>query len=194
MNCVIFNHDGSLKAKALADLIIQGDDLTDTIYVGFEGYAHTGFTATAVFVDPADGESTLAAVPSSFTFGDNFYDGYAFVLTQGQTAIAGKLIFSLEVQPTQGAKYSVKTELVVNPSNAVPDVTKITLGQYNNLMSVVNSKQGKYQRHNVLCYMSMAEAEADLENLALLQMAVVLDGNGYRIVVKQTDGTLAILN
>lgn len=194
MNALIINHDGSIKLKHFPDMIIQGNDLTDEILVGFEGYPSSSYTAIGKFLDEADNETSIIPVEKSFSLDENYYEGYSFTLTAAQTLYEGRLLFSLEIEVGSGLKYSYEVNLVVNPSNAEPTNEFLGEAQMRSLATTLEGKQGKYIRTNVRGYISLAEAEADSENLAYLQFVIVGDGDDTHIYQKTLNGTLKRLN
>ena len=87
MNYIIFRQDGSVEQINLTEIITQGDNLVDDIFIAVEGYTDSDFQCRAVVERPDNFVSSLTAVTATF----NGYNGYKVTLTSVETQLAGEL-------------------------------------------------------------------------------------------------------
>lgn len=197
MNYIIFNNDGSIKNLGFADIIVQGDDNTDEIYCAIEGRSNDAYLATAYFELPNGDSNSLSGVASSFSVDGSPYQGYKITLTASQTVFAGNVRMSLRLEGT-GIKWTYNVILTINESGYDPDEVDITMAQYHNLVTAMGAKQDKYVLNNARFYASLADAESDLENLAINQCFIVANPSNPsvypKIYFKTTQGTIQELN
>ena len=199
MNFVVFNKDGSIKNIGMAEIIVQGDNLTDRIAVAVEGYSNDAYTCVAHFLLPNGDDSSLTGTAYSFNVDGNAYQGYSILLTSVETFHAGTLGMSIALEGTNDFRpVTYQVDLTVNESAYDPDYTGITAAQYQNLITTISSLQQKYVVNNARFYFTLQAAQADLENLALNQMVIVANpaDPSYRanIYFKNAQGELEFLN
>lgn len=197
MNYIVFNKDGSIKNLNLPDIIVQGNNGVNEIYVAVEDYSNDAYTATAYFVLPNEDSNNISAIVSSFQIDDSTYQGYKIVLTSAQTALAGNVLMSLRLEGTNIA-WTYNVILTINKSGYAPSLTQITMSQYENIISSLATFQPKYTLNNARFYASLEAAQGDIENLAINQMFIVADPSTPsvypKLYFKQNATTLTELN
>lgn len=176
MNYIIFNHDGSIKNVNFAEIIVQGNNLVDEIFVAVEGRSTDSYLATAYFELPNGESNFLTATPYSHSIDQSSYNGYKFLLTGAQTALYGRVRMSLKLEGVQGETlWTYEQVLTINKSGYNPDFTMITMSQYAALVQAMGSLQEKFVVNNARFYSSLANAQADLDNLAFNQCVIIAD-------------------
>lgn len=178
---IIINSDGSIKQRVLGEYINQGNDLVDTIYIGFvDDTIASSYVGTANFELPNGDTNTLVgtyvsgiALPNDTTN----YKGYKIVLTQAQTIYNGQLKMSFVVTNGEEILYSYKTTFTINASVVAADEEKITLAQWNSLVNNLATYQVAYNEYNVRGYSSQEKATSDYENLDTDQISLFSDGS-----------------
>lgn len=176
MNFIIFNHDGSIKNVNFAEIIVQGNNLVDEIFVAVEGRSTDSYSATAYFELPNGESNFLTATPASQSIDQSAYNGYKFLLTGAQTALYGRVRMSLKLEGMQGETlWTYEQVLTINKSGYNPDFTMITMSQYAALVQAMGSLQEKFVVNNARFYSSLANAQADLDNLAFNQCVIIAD-------------------
>ena len=197
MNYIVFNKDGSIKNLNLPDIIVQGNNGVNEIYVAVEDYSNDAYTATAYFVLPNEDSNNISAIVSSFQVDDSTYQGYKVVLTSAQTALAGHVLMSLRLEGTNIA-WTYNVILTINKSGYAPSLTQITMSQYENIISSLATFQPKYTLNNARFYASLEAAQEDIENLAINQMFIVANPSTPsvypKLYFKQNATTLTELN
>ena len=173
MNYIIFNLDGSIKITNFTEIIVQGDNLTDKIFAGFENPDGVSGTAEANFTLPNGDITSLVGVASSLNIDQSVFQGFLFTLTSNETALAGQVYMSLRITNANATKFTYETILTINKSGYVPTETTITMSQYENLLSALSSLQEKYVINNARFYPSLSAVSEDLDNLALNQLFIV---------------------
>ena len=144
MNYLLFNHDGSIKATNLVDIITQGSN-TYVLYVYVEGFDPEDYEAVAKFILP-DGEPTTPLIGQSATFQPDIEElaGYKIQLTSAQTVQYGNLECSIEIKDlNDNVLFTKSLTLTINKTTYVVDEQTITAAQYGNLVDVLASKQDK---------------------------------------------------
>ena len=169
MNYIIFNLDGSIKITNFTEIIVQGDNLTDKIFAGFEKPEGVSGTAEANFTLPNGDLTSLVGVASSLKVDQSMFQGFLFTLTSNETALAGQVYMSLRITNANATKFTYETTLTINKSGYVPTETTITMSQYENLLSAISSLQEKYVINNARFYPNLSAVTEDLGNLALNQ-------------------------
>ena len=176
MNFIIFNHDGSIKNVNFAEIIVQGNNLVDEIFVAVEGRSTDSYMATAYFELPNGESNFLTTTPYSHSIDQSPYNGYKFILTGAQTALYGRVRMSLKLEGIQGETlWTYEQVLTINKSGYNPDFTMITMSQYAALVQAMGSLQEKFVVNNARFYSSLANAQADLNNLAFNQCVIIAD-------------------
>ena len=176
MNFIIFNHDGSIKNVNFAEIIVQGNNLVDEIFVAVEGRSTDSYLATAYFELPNGESNFLTATPYSHSIDQSPYNGYKFLLTGAQTALYGRVRMSLKLEGIQGETlWTYEQVLTINKSGYNPDFTMISMSQYAALLQAMGSLQEKYVVNNARFYSSLANAQADLDNLSFNQCVIIAD-------------------
>ena len=137
---VIFNPDGSIKTLVVGESIQQGDHETKQIFTKIEGIDPAEYTCSADFVLP-DGElSYLVASQVTDESDEDYGEGYAITLTEGQTYLAGNLKMNLRLVDLQGhVLCTYQVTLKINPTAYDPNETNITEAQYNSLLQSLRS-------------------------------------------------------
>lgn len=176
MNYIIFNHDGSIKNVNFAEIIVQGNNLVDEIFVAVEGRSTDSYLATAYFELPNGDSNFLTATLASHSIDQSAYNGYKFLLTGAQTAFYGRVRMSLKLEGMQGETlWTYEQFLTINKSGYNPDFTMISMSQYAALLQAMGSLQEKFVVNNARFYSSLANAQADLDNLAFNQCVIIAD-------------------
>ena len=178
---IIINSDGSIKQRVLGEYINQGNDLVDTIYIGFvDDTIASSYVGTANFELPNGDTNTLVGTyVSGITLPNDTtnYKGYKIVLTQAQTIYNGQLKMSFVVTNGEEILYSYKTTFTINASVVAADEEKITLAQWNSLVNNLATYQVAYNEYNVRGYSSQEKATSDYENLDTDQISLFSDGS-----------------
>lgn len=176
MNYIIYNNDGSIKNVNFADIIVQGNNLVDEIFVAVEGRSTDSYLATAYFELPNGDSNFLTATLASRSIDQSAYNGYKFLLTGAQTAFYGRVRMSIKLEGMQGETlWTYDQVLTINKSGYNPDFTMISMSQYAALLQAMGSLQEKYVVNNARFYSSLANAQADLDNLAFNQCVIIAD-------------------
>ena len=177
MNFVIFNNDGSIKNISFTDIIVQGNNLTDSIFVAVEGMDNSDYGAIAYFTLPNDDVSQLVGTIYSYMIDGSAYQGFLITLTSVETALAGIVRMSLRLSGQNDERqFTVNVNLTINESGYKPGLTDISMSQYENLVTALNSMQQKYVLNNARIYRTLANAQADVENLAYFQCVIIVSG------------------
>ncbi len=178
---IIINSDGSIKQRVLGEYINQGNDLVDTIYIGFvDDTIASSYVGTANFELPNGDTNTLVGTyVSGITLPNDTtnYKGYKIVLTQAQTIYNGQLKMSFVVTNGEEILYSYKTTFTINASVVAADEEKITLAQWNSLVDNLATYQVAYNEYNVRGYSSQEKANNDYSNLDTDQISIFSDGS-----------------
>lgn len=198
MNYIIFNHDGSIKNVNFAEIIVQGNNLVDEIFVAVEGRSTDSYLATAYFELPNGDSNFLTATLASHSIDQSAYNGYKFLLTGAQTAFYGRVRMSLKLEGMQGETlWTYEQVLTINKSGYDPDFTMISMSQYAALLQAMGSLQEKYVVNNARFYSSLANAQADLDNLAFNQCVIIADTSATdpipEIYFKNSESQLELL-
>lgn len=189
MNYLMFNHDGSIKATNLVDIITQGSN-TYVLYIYVEGFDPDDYGAVAKFILP-DGEPTTPLIGISSTFQPDGEEltGYKIQLTAAQTLQYGNLECSIEIKDlNDNVLFTKALTLTINKTTYVVDEQTITSAQYDNLVDVLASKQNRFSANNVRCYETLSEYEADLENLSVGQICLVEISKEMKAFIKTATG------
>ena len=174
MNCVVFNHDGSIKNLSFQDIIVQGNTGVDDIYVAVEGYSNDAYTGVALFTLPNGDLNSLIGVTASFSVDGSQYSGYKFTLNSQQTMLAGLVEMSIRLDSASFERQmSVSVTLTINKSGFPPEYTEITMGQYEAMLRTIATLQPKYTLNNVRHYEYLSDAVDDENDIAIGQCVLV---------------------
>ena len=112
------------------------------------------------------------------------YKGFKFTLTQAQTLYVGDVKMSLQLtDANSNVLYSYSLVLTINPAVMTPSEQQITQAQWNSLVSSLAGYQLQYAQPNVRGYNSLADAQADINNLATNQIILYKENNEWHIGV-----------
>ena len=199
MNYIIFNHDGSIKNLNLPAIITQGSAGTYTLLCGIDGYDNDDFLCQAFFELPNGDVNSIIGTAETIHIDDSDYEGYEITLTAAQTQFAGNLRMSLRLYDNPDhILWTYNLLLTINESNYEAEYTDITMAQYEGIIESLSKFQQKYTLNNARFYKSLADAQADLTNLATNQCIILADPNNPnyqpKIYYKSAEGTLVLLN
>lgn len=166
MNYIIFRQDGSVEQINLTDIIVQGDNLVDDIFIAVEGYTDSDFQCRAVVERPDSFASTLTGVTATF----EGYNGYKVTLTSVETQLAGEIKINFVLADGDVALWTYQIKLTVNKSGYLAEYTSISLAQYENLLTTLSTLQAKFAQPNVRGYINSCD---DYSDLALGQLYLV---------------------
>lgn len=166
MNYIIFRQDGSVEQINLTDIIVQGDNLVDDIFIAVEGYTDSDFSCRAVVERPDGFVTTLTGVTATF----EGYNGYKVTLTSVETQIAGEIKINFVLADGDTALWTYQIKLTVNKSGYLAEYTSISLAQYENLLTTLSTLQAKFAQPNVRGYINTCD---DYSDLALGQLYLV---------------------
>lgn len=174
MNCVVFNHDGSVKNLSFQDIIVQGNTGVDDVYVAVEGYSNDAYTGIALFTLPNGDMNSLIGATASFSVDGSQYSGYKFTLNSQQTTLAGLVEMSIRLDSASFERQmSVTVTLTINKSGYSPEYTEITMGQYEAMLRTIATLQPKYTLNNVRHYEYLSDAVDDENDIAIGQCVLV---------------------
>lgn len=142
---IIFNSDGSIKHSNLTDFIQKGNDGVNSIFLALDGLDTSEWGASVYCTLPNDEvEGPITLTPQEdVQIGEETYDGYLFTIGAEITAYEGNVKFSLNViDGYNHSLFTFRTTLTINPSSVIPDETKISVAQYNNLLQYIASAVG----------------------------------------------------
>lgn len=195
MNCVVFNHDGSIKNLSFQDIIVQGNTGVDDVYVAVEGYSNDAYTGIALFALPNGDLNSLIGVTASFSVDGSQYSGYKFTLNSQQTTLAGLVEMSIRLDSASFERQmSVSVTLTINKSGFSPEYTEITMGQYEAMLRTIATLQPKYTLNNVRHYEYLSDAVDDENDIAIGQCVLVSQApNGPAFYVKDENEGLVWL-
>lgn len=143
MMYILYNNDGSIKGTNLTDFIQKGNDGVNSIFLAIEGRSNSDWTATCVFVLPNGESEILAAQQSTQTIAGVEYSGWLLTITASVTVYEGIVKFSVDALDLYNRQlFTYQGKLVINPSSIIPNETKITYAQYQNLLNYIKSYLG----------------------------------------------------
>lgn len=186
MNYIIFRQDGSVEQINLTEIITQGDNLVDDIFIAVEGYTDSDFQCRAVVERPDNFVSSLTAVTATF----NGYNGYKVTLTSVETQLAGELKVNFVLADGDVSLWTYQIRLTVNRSGYVAEYTSISVAQYQNLLTTISTLQAKFSQPNVRGYVGTCD---DYSDLALGQLYLVKDNNGRLNYGEKTSGAESLV-
>ncbi len=187
---IILNADGSVKLTILDNYIQQGNDGVDDIYIGVVALP-SSVSGVANFELPNGDVNTLSGIyQAQISDGQgSSYAGFKFTLKQAQTLYEGNVKMSLQLTDTNSnVLYSYASLLTINPAVMTPSEQKISQAQWNSLISSLASYQLQFSNTNVRGYQSLAQAQADIPNLAVNQVVIYKTGTNWTIGV--SNGTV----
>ena len=191
MNYLMFNHDGSIKATNLVDIITQGSN-TYVLYVYVEGYSPSDYVADAKFILPYGEPTTpLEGTLDSFKPDGETLPCYKIQLTEAQTYQYGNLECSIEIRnqdPEGTILFTKSLTLVINKTTYAADEQTITAAQFKNLQSTLATLEIKFSENNVRCYETLSEYQDDLENLSVGQICLVEISKEMKAYIKTATG------
>lgn len=183
---ILFNYDGSIKTLIVSESINQGSNNVNKVYAAIEGHPVEDYSCNAIFELPNGDLEQLAGTQSTFTVDDTEYDGYEVSLAESVTIYAGNLKMNLKLLDlADNVLCTYQVKLKVNPTGYEPNTTFITEAQYNALLQSLNSYQLKTNEHNFRFYPSLANANADVDNLATGQHVLVLTATSQYSIYKK---------
>lgn len=170
---VIFNPDGSVREKQFADYVNQHSDGVNFIDFAIVGFSVDKYTASGNFSLPnGDVVSQPAVFHKGIKTSSGDFDGYRLTLSATETEYNGKLGLSISfVDSDKNALFTYPVEITVNATTEV-GTNNITEDQYKNLMATIASYQLQFSKTNMRGYSTLAEAEADVDSLAIGQIVV----------------------
>ena len=183
MMYLICKHDGSVKLTNLNEIITQGSTTT-TIFVAVEGYnASENYNAIAQYILPNKTESAGIGIASIQEIGETSYDGWEFSLTQDETYYYGELLMSVKVYETGTSNilFTFPIYLTINKSGFVADTTNITITQYTNLVSYIESVEAQIGDF----------LEQYHESIETDYVVYGVDSEGNQTMVSVNDGVIA---
>lgn len=144
---IIYNADGSIKKINLTDYVQQGNNNVNTIFLAIEGKTNAEWEGTIYCLLPnSEEEGPITPTNATLEVGGVTYSGYNWSLAADVTAIEGLLVFSLQARTLGGQQvlFTYQGIIVINPSSAIPDLTKITVAQYEALRDLVLQNTGNF--------------------------------------------------
>jgi len=143
MMYVIFNTDGSIKSKQIAEFIQQGNNNVNALEVAFEGYTSSDILLVANFTLP-NGQVVVIHTSSPTSF-DNHY-GRKILLTDDVTSLSGVVKCNLQVLDAETDKVLTTYTLYLSINEGVSnyEVALMSEYEYRNLIQLINSQQAQY--------------------------------------------------
>ena len=141
MMYLLFNQYGAIKDKQINELVIQGSNNVNKIGVAIDGVDPTSFALVGVCKLP-NGEMITTNPQSETEEIVDGIDGVVFSLTEDLTALSGTLRINIQAINTSTDEVitSYTVYLCVNEGVNPGEIVMMTAQQYQNLMSIVNSK------------------------------------------------------
>lgn len=149
----IYNNDGSVKLTNLNEIITQGSTTT-TIFIAVIDYENTDYTAIARYVLPNKTSSAGNGVATNQEINGITYKGWLFTLTQDETYYYGELLMSVEISLGTTILFTFPIYLTINKSGFVADTTQMTITQYSNIISSLDTIFAQFSS-----YVSLANDE-----------------------------------
>lgn len=136
---IIYNNDGSVKRTNFAEFIQKGNDNVNSIFVGNVSNDIQDYNVYATFVLP-NGElgGPVLGVESSKEINGVVYNGYSIPITAEMTQYAGVIKVSLYVADENSILYTYPVNLTINDATSSPDLTRINITQYQQLLNALN--------------------------------------------------------
>lgn len=136
---ILYNADGSVNKINLTDYIQKGNNNVNSIFFAIIGKPNSEWTASVYFELPnGEIEGPLTGSLAIQEINGVTYYGWKLNLSAAITVFEGTVVFSLSALNLQSQKlFTYQGQLVINPSDAVPDTTKITVAQYESLLQLV---------------------------------------------------------
>lgn len=154
MDYILFNSDGSIKARNLTDYIQKGNDGVNSIFVsvaGIESADLDDYTCSANFLLPDD--DVVATLPTQVTsadpvtIGGSDYVGWLVPIDAQVTQYEGQVKFSLVITDVIANPNTVlltfNAYLTINPSVLDPDEVNISATLYNELLAAIQGRVPK---------------------------------------------------
>ena len=143
---ILYNADGSVNKINLTDYIQKGNNDVNSIFFAIKGKTNSEWAASVYFELPnGEIEGPLTGTPDTQEINGVEYSGWTLNISAAITAYEGLVVFSVSALNLQNATlFTFKSKLVINPSDAIPDETKITVAQYESLVQLYLSIAGDY--------------------------------------------------
>ena len=143
MMYVIYNNDGSIKAKNLNEVVIQGSNGVNELFVAIIGRSASTYSLCAIFKLPNDTTRTvLSSDAVTETIEGTEYTGIKIALTDAETMLDGVLqmnVIALDQNDVKLVAFS--TYITINESGiTLSDPVLITLQEYLNLINNIYTK------------------------------------------------------
>ena len=170
---IIFKQDGSVSEKQLADYVNQHSDGVNFIDIAVIGQSVDAYTADGNFKLPnSDIVSQPAEFVSRIKTSTGVFQGYRLTLTSAITEYHGEVALTIECfNSDKSTLFTYPVKITVNETTGEGD-TPITKDEYDALRAMMADYQLQFARSNVRSYDTLAEAEADLPNLAEGQLVL----------------------
>lgn len=141
MMYILYNNDGSIKKTNLTEVVNQGNNLTNSIFIYIYGVNNASYVATANFTLPDGSVTTLIGEEIYREIDDEELNGHEFALTQNETKYPGVIYISVQFNHVTSGEIlrTIRFAITVNETNADVDETLITLEQYNALVDYIDT-------------------------------------------------------
>ena len=138
---IIYNQDGSVRYKNLADYIQKGNNDVNSIFIAIKDLPNYQWTATVVFTLPTEETVAIAPTSSNKNIDGITYNGWNISLSSAVTLYEGLVYFSIQaLNLSNQILFTYRDKLVINPSIIVPDTTTITYAQYLAILQYIESQ------------------------------------------------------
>lgn len=143
---IIYNEDGSIRKVNLTDFIQKGNNNVNHIFIGIKGRDNDSWACSVLFT-LLDGSITSSTpITTTKTVEGVRYSGWNVSIPADATVYEGSVSLSITVvNLQQQTLFTYKGKLVINPSSAIPNETKITYAQYQSLLELVLQKPAPLQ-------------------------------------------------
>ncbi len=188
---IIRKRDGSIKFAITNDYINQHSNNVNVVYFAIEDLDTAKWSADCLFTLPDSSAIVLAGIPTQFTYSGENYNGYKVPLSSPITMYAGTLGINARNYDEYGnILYSFPFEQTIN-ATASADLIEvpITVAQYNSFMAMLTTYLNAYDSHLVRKYDTLALANADIANLALLSVVLIKNESGNYDLYRKNDTT-----
>lgn len=139
-NYVIFDKNGLLADSQLSP-ISKGNNKVDTFYISFADYDYNNtYVTVATTLPNGDALPELGTSISNFTFKENDYKGYKFIVLEPLTKQAGveTLTFHLKSKEDDARLCSARLNVPIHDSDVATEPT-ITDAQYENITVTIDT-------------------------------------------------------
>lgn len=147
MMYLIYNRDGSIKLTNLNEVITQGSTTTK-IFVHCASMIPSAYTTAIATYKLPNGETSVgnSEISEQYILGET-YSGWLFSLTQDETYYYGTLLMSIKIYRagTTDVLFTIPVELTINKTGFDASTTTITITQYTNLVSSINTQNADFE-------------------------------------------------